>query len=125
MNTEELHNNILELVLKETDIFTEKENLSIKEVGDGNVNYIFRVSDGKESLIVKFADSFIRNSTTRALSTVRSAIENEILKKQAELTNGMVPKVYHYSPEMNCIIMENNRCRNGSRRKERTFGQTC
>lgn len=106
MNTEELHNNILELVLKETDFFTEKDDLSIKEVGDGNVNYIFRVSEGNESLIVKFADSFIRNSTTRALSTVRSAIENEILKKQAELTDGMVPKVYHYSPEMNCIIME-------------------
>lgn len=106
MKHTKLHEDIINLVKKETEFFKPEETLEIKEVGDGNVNYIFRVSNDDASVIVKFADSFIRNSTTRELSTKRNEIENEILKRQAELSPGSVPIVYHYSSEMSCIIME-------------------
>ncbi len=102
-----LKKNILEMVTSQLDCFDKGSELSIKEVGDGNVNYIFRVEDEKgKSIIVKFADSFIRGSSTRELSTKRNEIENEILRKQGELSNHAVPEIYLYSKEMSCIVME-------------------
>lgn len=106
-NRDNLKLDIIELVKKETDVLNNNEEFSINEVGDGNVNYIYRVEDkSNQSVIVKFADSFIRGSSTRELSTKRNAIEYEILLRQNDLSNGAVPKVYHYSPQMSCIIME-------------------
>jgi 5-methylthioribose kinase len=78
-----------------------------QEIGDGNVNYIFRVTDSKnQSVIVKYADAFIRNSKTRELSTKRSEIEYEILKYQNQVCPDSVPKVYYFDRELPCIIME-------------------
>src|SRR5699024_2179405 len=51
-------------------------------------------------------DSFIRGSDTRKLSTKRSLIEYQILKKQFDLTNGKTVEVYAYDPDINCIVME-------------------
>lgn len=106
-NKDNIKLDIIELVKKETNVLNVNQELSINEVGDGNVNYIYRVQDedGK-SVIVKFADSFIRGSNTRELSTKRNEIEYEILLRQDALSNGLVPKVFHYSKEMSCIIME-------------------
>ena len=106
-NKDNIKLDIIELVKKETNVLNVNQELSINEVGDGNVNYIYRVrdEDGK-SVIVKFADSFIRGSNTRELSTKRNEIEYEILLRQDTLSNGLVPKVFHYSKEMSCIIME-------------------
>ncbi|CAM4289006.1 S-methyl-5-thioribose kinase [Erysipelothrix inopinata] len=102
-----LKKNILEMVTSQLNCFDKGSELSIKEVGDGNVNYIFRVEDEKgKSIIVKFADSFIRGSSTRELSTKRNEIENKILRKQGELSNHAVPEIYLYSKEMSCIVME-------------------
>lgn len=105
--TDQLKKDIIALVKKETDVLNSNDDLQIEEVGDGNVNYIYRVTDKSgKSLIVKFADSFIRGSDTRELSTKRNEIEYEILLRQDGLSNGAVPKVYHYSKDMSCIIME-------------------
>lgn len=103
-----LSREIIEKLSREhTNLFDQSEGLEVTEVGDGNVNYIYLVEGKENSVIVKFADSFIRNSDTRQLSTKRNEIEYDILKEQYELSNGQAPKVYYYSPEYNCIIMEN------------------
>ncbi|MCT1796071.1 S-methyl-5-thioribose kinase [Helcococcus kunzii] len=102
----EIKEKILDYIFKNLDIFENRENVEIKEVGDGNVNYIFRVKDEKKSVIVKFSDDYIRGSTTRKLSSARSKIETEILNYQWKLSNGLVPEIYDYSEENSFIIME-------------------
>lgn len=101
-----LEKKLIDLVLEKTNLFDHTEDINIAEVGDGNVNYIYRVNNGDKSVIVKFADDFIRDSDTRALSTKRNEIEYEILRRQDLLCPNSVPKVYFYSEEMNCIVME-------------------
>jgi len=101
-----LEKKLLDLVLEKTNLFDYTEDINIAEVGDGNVNYIYRVNNGDKSVIVKFADDYIRDSDTRALSTKRNEIEYEILRRQDLLCPNSVPKVHFYSEEMNCIVME-------------------
>lgn len=101
-----LEKKLIDLVLEKTNLFDHTEDINIAEVGDGNVNYIYRVNNGDKSVIVKFADDYIRDSDTRALSTKRNEIEYEILRRQDLLCPNSVPKVYFYSEEMNCIVME-------------------
>ena len=105
MDDANLRRKIIEYVLNNTRIF-KNNDLDISEVGDGNVNYIYKITDGKKSVIVKFSDDYIRGSTTRKLSSARSKIESEILQKQFELSNGLAPEVYSYSEENSFIVME-------------------
>ncbi|HBQ42824.1 MAG TPA: S-methyl-5-thioribose kinase [Lactobacillus acetotolerans] len=98
---------VISLVKSKIDFFRNSNDMRCQEIGDGNVNYIFRVTDSKnQSVIVKYADAFIRNSKTRELSTKRSEIEYEILKYQNQVCPDSVPKVYYFDRELPCIIME-------------------
>ena len=88
--------------------FSEDAVLTCKEIGDGNLNYVFKVSEeatGK-SVIIKQAGPEARISSDIKLSTDRNRIESEILKLQYELAPGLVPEVYKYDPIMNCCSME-------------------
>lgn len=102
MNTQDTMDYIRE---KLPDFFGNAE-LTCKEIGDGNINYVFRVADktGK-SLIVKHAEETTR-STGQETSTDRNRIEVEILKIQRELAPRNVPEIYLYDPAMCCIVME-------------------
>lgn len=82
--------------------------LSCKEIGDGNLNYVFRVVDNNtgRSIIIKQAGPVARISDEFKLSTDRNRIEYEILKLQNDLAPGLVPKVYKYDPIMSCCVME-------------------
>lgn len=88
--------------------FQEDAELTCKEIGDGNLNYVFRVIDKKnnKSVIVKQAGPVARISDEFKLSPDRNRIESEILKLQYSLAPGLVPEVYHYDPIMNCCAME-------------------
>ncbi|WP_100372915.1 S-methyl-5-thioribose kinase [Bacillus sp. FJAT-45037] len=88
--------------------FTRDADLSCKEIGDGNLNYVFRIVDSKtgQSLIIKQAGPCARISDEFKLSPDRNRIESEILRFQGELAPGFVPDVYHYDPVMNCCAME-------------------
>ena len=94
--------------VKENKFFEASAELSCKEIGDGNLNYVFRVIDenNKKSIIVKQAGNTARISDEFKLSTDRNRIESEILVLEGKLTNGLVPKVYKYDPIMNCCVME-------------------
>lgn len=88
-------------------LFSPDEELASEEIGDGNINYVFRVRslrDGR-SVIVKQADQLLRSSG-RPLDQNRSAIEAAALKLEGELAPGLVPKVYAYDETMAAIAME-------------------
>ena len=88
--------------------FPSNASLTCQEIGDGNINYVFRVEDcnTKKSLIIKQAGPTARISTEFKLSPDRNRIESEILTLQNKLAPGLVPEVYHYDSLMNCCVME-------------------
>lgn len=90
------------------DFFAPDAELECKEIGDGNLNYVFKLTDRKnnQSLIIKQAGPVARISDEFKLSPDRNRIEFEILALQNKLAPGFVPKVYNYDPIMNCTAME-------------------
>ncbi|MFP3042161.1 S-methyl-5-thioribose kinase [Treponema primitia] len=89
-----------------TDIFAKDEALHCVEFGDGNVNFIFRVSGKNKSVIIKQAGNATRLDNTWKISTDRGRIEAEYLSVQEKLNPGKTVKIYHYDTVMCAIIME-------------------
>lgn len=92
---------------KDFGIFPESAKLRGEEIGDGNINYIFRVIEDEtgKSVVLKQADKFLRSSG-RPLDLDRNRIEAEILKLEGECAPEFVPKVYCYDDVMCVIVME-------------------
>ena len=88
-------------------LFHADEPLIAEEIGDGNINYVFRVrSDASgKSIIVKQADRLLRSSG-RPLDLTRSKREAEALRIYAACTPQFIPQVYHYDESMSAICME-------------------
>lgn len=85
----------------------DKASMTSKEIGDGNLNYVFKVEDAKgHSVIVKHAGEQLRISKDMIISTDRNRIESEILLLQDKLAPGLVPKVYLYDTVMCACLME-------------------
>ena len=82
--------------------------LTCKEIGDGNLNYVFRVVDEKtgKTVIVKQAGEQLRISAAMRVSTDRNRIESEILVLQDKYAPGLVPKIYGYDTVMCACVME-------------------
>ena len=93
---------------KVPDFFPAGADLASEEIGDGNLNYVFRVKDkvSGKTIIVKQAGAATRISKDMIISTDRGRIEAKILQIQAEMAPGLVPKVYLYDGVMCAIIME-------------------
>lgn len=87
--------------------FKPEEPTRCAEIGDGNINYVFRIwsEDSGRSLVIKQADKLLRSSG-RPLDTFRSRIEAELLRLEGELAPDYVPKVYHYDETMSALSME-------------------
>ena len=82
-------------------------SMACKEVGDGNLNYVFRVWDAKgHSVIIKQAGYELRISKDMHLDTDRNRIESEILVLQGKLAPGYVPEIYNYDTVMCACCME-------------------
>ena len=83
-------------------------DLESTEIGDGNLNYIFRVVDRKSgrSVVIKQAGDTARISADFKIATDRNRIEYDLLKLEAELAPGLVPQVFKYDPVMFCCAME-------------------
>ncbi|MCE5344626.1 MAG: S-methyl-5-thioribose kinase [Eubacteriales bacterium] len=82
--------------------------LIAKEIGDGNLNYVYRVVDEKtgKSVIVKQAGVALRISAAMKVSTDRNRIESEILQIQWKYAPGLVPQIYGYDTVMCACVME-------------------
>ena len=88
--------------------FPEGHRLAGTEIGDGNINYVFRVvdQDTGKSIIVKQAGLKTRIEPDLGVSTDRGRIEAKILKIQNEFAPGLVPEIYLYDEIMCAMIME-------------------
>ena len=94
-------------VRERVSFFSTGAVLESLEIGDGNINYVYRVlepSTGR-SLILKQSDPQVR-STGENIGTHRSGLEASALKLQSGLAAGFVPEVYLYDSIMSCIAME-------------------
>jgi 5-methylthioribose kinase len=89
-------------------LFEPKAVLEHEEIGDGNLNYIFRIrepSSGK-AVVIKQAGGTARLSDQFKVSPDRNRIEHDILVIENELAPGLVPKVFGYDAAMNALAME-------------------
>lgn len=94
-------------IREKTDFFSKEAKLECCEIGDGNINYVFRIAetDTKKSVIIKHGDIISRSAGSH-VSTDRNRIEAEALKLEGKLAPGFVPEVYLYDPVMCCLVME-------------------
>lgn len=98
----------LHYATSQLDFFTPGAALTCTEIGDGNLNFVFRIKDEQsgKSIIVKQAGPVARISDEFKVSPDRNRIESEILAIQHELAPGFVPQVYKFDSVMNCCVME-------------------
>lgn len=91
--------------------FSSFDNISIKEVGDGNLNYVYIVtnqSNPEETIILKQAVPFLRVvGESWPLDIERMEFEVMALRQQYEYCPGFVPEVYYADNEMSLVIMQN------------------
>ncbi|MDH2432900.1 S-methyl-5-thioribose kinase [Pokkaliibacter sp. MBI-7] len=82
--------------------------LSCSEIGDGNLNLVFKVSHpGGASAIVKQALPYARCvGESWPLTLDRARIEAEAMLIESELCPALVPTIYHYDAGMAVTIME-------------------
>lgn len=101
------HEDVKEYVVDKLALFPTKSDIEVKEVGDGNINYVFIVKDmnSGKSVVVKQADVLLRSSG-RPLDINRNKIEADILKIQYDLVPEFIPKIYHYDEKMAALTME-------------------
>ncbi|WP_422124616.1 S-methyl-5-thioribose kinase [Planococcus sp. X10-3] len=84
-------------------------NLECREIGDGNLNYVFRISDPKRGrgVIIKQALPYAKVvGESWPLTLKRAAIEAAALRKHGEFATGLVPEVYSTDDELAYTVME-------------------
>ncbi|TDL97937.1 S-methyl-5-thioribose kinase [Macrococcus brunensis] len=84
----------------------ETDELFVTEIGDGNLNYVFRVSDGDRSVIVKHSGHTARISDEFVLSTDRTIREGHLIQAHSHYVPDLVPQIILIDPIMKCVIME-------------------
>src|SRR5918911_4670159 len=86
------------------------EPLVSEEIGDGNLNLIFRIvsaRDRSRSVIIKQALPYVRLvGESWPLSPERARIESDALALEGRLCPGLVPRLYHYDPALYLTVME-------------------
>src|SRR5699024_8452269 len=77
----------IDYIKEKVDFFEEGANLEAKEIGDGNLNYVFKVKDvdSGKSIIIKQAGEVTRISEDMKLSVDRGRIEASVLTLQGSL----------------------------------------
>ena len=104
--------------------FAPEEKLEAIEIGDGNINYVFKVYNPAtgNTIIIKQADKYLRSSG-RPLDVYRNKIEAEILMQEGILASAYVPKVFAYDETM-CILAMEDISAYDNLRKELLLGHT-
>lgn len=82
--------------------------ISCEEIGDGNLNYVFRlVNEQEESIIIKQALPYAKVvGESWPLTLKRATIEAETLKKHGEFAPNYVPRVLHTDAVLAITVME-------------------
>ena len=100
---------VIDYINSSIDFFDENADYECTEIGDGNLNLVFRVKDKNtnKSLIAKQALPYVRAAGEDwPMDIERGEIESRILEIEYNLTDGMVPKIYKYDKEMYVMLME-------------------
>lgn len=100
---------VLEYIKSKLDFFANDAVYETNEIGDGNLNLVFRIVDTKnnKSLIIKQALPYVKVvGEGWPLDIGRGLIECKVLKIEHKLTGGLVPEVYGYDEDLFCIFME-------------------
>lgn len=92
-------------------IFHGDEPLNAIEVGDGNLNLVFKVTaaaDSQRTVVVKQALPYVRLvGESWPLSTDRARIEAQSLAVENRLVPQHTPHLYYYDPDMYLMVMQN------------------
>ncbi|MCM3783243.1 S-methyl-5-thioribose kinase [Neobacillus mesonae] len=99
----------VQLAQKEIDIFDSNSELQCREIGDGNLNLVFHITDANsdKSIIIKQALPYAKIvGESWPLSLDRARIEHEVLQEEYRLCPGSVPKVYYHDDDLALFIME-------------------
>lgn len=95
------------------DILGDVSALKITEIGDGNLNYVFRVAradDPTRSIIVKQAVPYLRVAGEDwPLSRDRMIFEIRGSQVYGDLVPDVVPEIYHADEAMSVLIMQDLR----------------
>lgn len=98
---------VAEYVKAKTSLLETDSETRCEEIGDGNLNYVFKVEDSHHnSVVVKQAGHVTRISEDMTLEIDRIKREANLLKLHYEFAPGLVPEVYLYDDVMKCFIME-------------------
>lgn len=93
------------------NVFHTGESLEAVEVGDGNLNLVFKVwakADPKRTIVLKQALPYLRLvGDSWPLPPDRARIEAQALEVEARLCPEHTPHVYFYDAEMYLIAMQN------------------
>jgi len=82
--------------------------LEVKEIGDGNLNFVYIIKTDKKSIILKQAVPYLRCvGEDFPLSRIRMTFEIEALKIQKDICPTFVPDIYYSSHEMSIVVMQN------------------
>ncbi len=90
-------------------LFAQDETLESGEIGDGNLNLVFRIVSPlrSHSVIVKQALPYARCvGEAMPLTIDRARIEAEALRIQGQFCKEMVPEVHHFNTELAITVME-------------------
>ncbi len=101
--------NIDEYLLSIPGLFPAGARLTVSEIGDGNINFVYKVRDdvSGHSVVVKQAQPYLRSSgKDRSLTTDRIRIESEVMKIQGGFCPDLVPIIYHQDMENSLFVME-------------------
>jgi 5-methylthioribose kinase len=92
-------------------IFRPEDELDSVEVGDGNLNLVFKVwvkSDPRRTVVLKQALPYVRLvGDSWPLPTDRARIEAQALEIHGRLVPQHTPRVYFYDPDMYLVCMQN------------------
>ena len=99
---------VVEYAEKKLCMFCNGETLVANEIGDGNLNYVFRVKsvESGKSVIIKQAGIELRIAKDFDISTDRNRIEVGMLKLEKKLCPKLIGDIYLYDPIMKCFAME-------------------
>ena len=92
------------------DILGDEPNPEILEIGDDNLNFVYRVTnptDATRSVIVKQAVPYLRMVGEEwPLGRDRMTYEIRALQMYNELVPDLVPKIHHADEEMSTLVMQ-------------------
>lgn len=107
--------NILEYIKEYVPEITLKDPISVHMIGDGDLsqdvegdgccNFVFQVSDGNNSYIIKQARPNLKLHG-QPMWVERSRDEYEIMTMRSKIVPQYVPKIYHVDFENHVIVME-------------------